>query len=485
MKTSAAREISLTGSSKTTIMLFHGYTGSPHDFDSLPEKLNREFGASVRIIELLGHETGVEDLLRYSYADYRRQVEEAMEEALRDSSEIIVGGFSFGGLLAAHIATKYETKGLLIICAPIWLRSPFNIPLLASVLCKVRPIWKKRFSEKQQWDLGFTFFYDRMPSLGLKFCQEGSREVRSSLSGITCPIMQISAEKDRVVNKRKCRNIKRRTNAPYVANCVYPNAGHRLLSKDILEMIRRDIAAFLRTVGPDAQMGRERVAAVVPAYNEEKLVGGVLSQLQKIPFLDEILVVDDGSTDNTARIVGRYQGVRLLRNEKNMGKARSMDIGVRNTTCDVIFFCDADIVGMDPNEVARIITPVLRGEVDMCLGLRKNKMQRAVKLFTLNTGERALRRELWESVPDFFKHRYRIEAGLNYYAKHYGKGFTYRQMSYFQTLKEKKYGFLRGTYLRWRMNLDVLSAYMMAYMIDLPRKTLAKMFRGADWGRRG
>ena len=104
-------------------------------------------------------------------------------------------------------------------------------------------------------------------------------------------------------------------------------------------------------------------------------------------------------------------------------------------------------------------------------------MQRAVKLFALNTGERALRREVWESVPKFFKHRYRIEAGLNYYAKYYGRGYAYCDMSYFQTLKEKKYGFFRGTYLRWRMNLDVLLAYIAAYCVDLPIKTLTDFLK--------
>ena len=99
-------------------------------------------------------------------------------------------------------------------------------------------------------------------------------------------------------------------------------------------------------------------------------------------------------------------------------------------------------------------------------------MQKAITLFGVNSGERALRREVWEKLPDYYKHRYRIEAGLNYYAKYYGNGFGYESFPYFQTLKETKYGFFKGTYLRWKMNLDVLLAYLRAYLFDLPIKIL-------------
>jgi len=68
-----------------------------------------------------------------------------------------------------------------------------------------------------------------------------------------------------------------------------------------------------------------------------------------------------------------------------------------------------------------MIEPVLRGKYDMYLGIRRNKMQRIIKTFALNTGERVIKREIWEKIPDFYKYRYRIESGLNFYVKHYGK----------------------------------------------------------------
>ena len=234
----------------------------------------------------------------------------------------------------------------------------------------------------------------------------------------------------------------------------------------------KEVILFLENYCFNNKNNLKKVSAIIPAYNEEKGIGEVIRQLKKVSLVSEIIVVDDGSKDKTAEIVKGFKDVRLIKNKVNMGKAYSMDGGVKSTDNEVIFFCDADLKGLNPKEIEKIIIPVVKNNFDMYLGLRKNKMQQAIKLFALNTGERALKRELWEKLPDFYKHRYRIEAGLNYYAKHYGKGFGYVNLSYFQTLKESKYGFFKGTYLRWRMNFDVLLAYIKSYLLDLPIKIL-------------
>jgi len=97
----------------------------------------------------------------------------------------------------------------------------------------------------------------------------------------------------------------------------------------------------------------------------------------------------------------------------------------------------------------------------MFVGLRANMLQTMVQAWALNSGERALRKEVWHSLPRYYKHRFRVEAGLNYYVKHYtSKGLRWKKFDYSQTLKESKYGFLWGTLLRWWMNFDVASAYL-------------------------
>lgn len=182
--------------------------------------------------------------------------------------------------------------------------------------------------------------------------------------------------------------------------------------------------------------------------------------------MGEIIVIDDGSDDGTAEAASRAGNVTVLVNEHNLGKAASMERGVRNATHEVIFFCDADLIGFTPEHAETIIRPVITGVYDMFIGMRGNFMQRAVRAWGLNSGERALRKTVWRRLPEYYKHRYRIEVGLNYYVKHHTrKGFSWRIFDYSQPIKESKYGVVRGTFLRWLMNFDVLCAYASSPLI--------------------
>ena len=78
-------------------------------------------------------------------------------------------------------------------------------------------------------------------------------------------------------------------------------------------------------------------------------------------------------------------------------------------------------------------------------------------------------RETWEQLPAYYKHRYRIEVGLNNFVRHQGTGVGYRSFNYYQTLKEAKYGIIKGTLLRWWMNFDVSMAFLRAKTIDKMR----------------
>lgn len=117
------------------------------------------------------------------------------------------------------------------------------------------------------------------------------------------------------------------------------------------------------------------ISVIIPAYNEEKRIGKTLlkmSEYMASSFSDyEILVVDDGSLDNTKRAVEPYLSdkVKLLSYEDNLGKGGAVKHGVKNATGDIIIFTDADLP-YPPENIKRAEEIIETSGVDFILGVR-------------------------------------------------------------------------------------------------------------------
>ncbi len=219
------------------------------------------------------------------------------------------------------------------------------------------------------------------------------------------------------------------------------------------------------------------VTAVVAAFNEADRIGRVLDVLTSYPGFAEVIVVDDGSTDETAAVAAQH-GVRVERVTPNQGKGHAMDIGVQAAATDVIFFADADIIGLTHEMISETIRPVKEGKCEMFILMRNRKiylLHRLMAFIPLLGGERALTKHLWTILPGRYKDRFRIEAGLNFYAIHYGAGLRYRVFTGIsQTVKEAKFGFWDGFRRRLGMFREVLVAAWDLQWNDLPRTAKAR-----------
>ena len=112
-----------------------------------------------------------------------------------------------------------------------------------------------------------------------------------------------------------------------------------------------------------------RVLAGIAAYNEARYVGSIVLQARQ--YVDEVIVVDDGSTDNTAR-VAELAGATVLRNNQNRGygaAVRSILAEAKKTNPDVLVLLDADSQH-DPNEIPILIKPISEG-FDLVIGSRE------------------------------------------------------------------------------------------------------------------
>jgi glycosyltransferase involved in cell wall biosynthesis len=132
------------------------------------------------------------------------------------------------------------------------------------------------------------------------------------------------------------------------------------------------------------------VSIVVPAYNEAATIAEVLRRLRAVPFRTEVIVVDDGSTDDTPDIVAAVDGVRLIRRSRNAGKGAAVRDGIAASIGTIVLIQDADLE-YDPKDLPKLLEPLLDGHADVVYGtrLRGGEPQRA-HLFWHYVGNRFL-----------------------------------------------------------------------------------------------
>jgi len=116
----------------------------------------------------------------------------------------------------------------------------------------------------------------------------------------------------------------------------------------------------------------KKLSVIIPSYNEEKTIAEVIRLVKKVDLKGvkrEIIVVDDGSSDNTISIVRKIKGVKLVAHKRNQGKGAAIRTGIMHATGDIILIQDADLE-YDPNDYFKLIRPILDGEVKVVYGSR-------------------------------------------------------------------------------------------------------------------
>lgn len=118
-----------------------------------------------------------------------------------------------------------------------------------------------------------------------------------------------------------------------------------------------------------------KIAAVIPTYNEAQNIDALLNVLQHVALLAEIIVVDDGSDDLTAKKVqdaaALDKRIRLIQHPRNLGKGQAILTGRNATTAPILLLLDADLRKLTPPLVMSLMEPVLYRNIDMTLGLFK------------------------------------------------------------------------------------------------------------------
>jgi glycosyltransferase involved in cell wall biosynthesis len=138
------------------------------------------------------------------------------------------------------------------------------------------------------------------------------------------------------------------------------------------------------------------VSVVIPVYNEAKTLPQLVRRVVRVDFPKELVIVDDGSTDETREILQELsekgmaalegaqpknvQGVKVLLQDRNRGKGAALRRAFAEATGEIVIVQDADLE-YDPNDIPKVIQPILDGMADVVFGSRFTGTPRRVLYF--------------------------------------------------------------------------------------------------------
>jgi len=115
------------------------------------------------------------------------------------------------------------------------------------------------------------------------------------------------------------------------------------------------------------------LSVLIPAYNESKTIRSVVEAVIQQPVVQEIIIVDDASTDDTFLILEKlrkdFPQIRIFRHEVNQGKGAALRTAIQHATAHLVIIQDADFE-YDPAEYPILLKPILDGKADVVFGSR-------------------------------------------------------------------------------------------------------------------
>ena len=221
-----------------------------------------------------------------------------------------------------------------------------------------------------------------------------------------------------------------------------------------------------------------KTTIIIPVYNEEKRIKHVLSVLLSSSLINEVIVVNDASTDNTLKIVKFFEckKLKIISLEKNLGKSGAVKAGVKNLKTDIIFFCDGDLHNFKEEHIKQILKPFKHEKIAMSVGIRDyGKITNFLSkhFYPLITGERALSYYIFEQTNNHnFMKNYGLELVLNDYC-HKNKIPVYKNICKGLRQTNKPIKYKNGFYLLLKQTLEIITIMFKLKFRNLKRSLIS------------
>jgi glycosyltransferase involved in cell wall biosynthesis len=172
------------------------------------------------------------------------------------------------------------------------------------------------------------------------------------------------------------------------------------------------------------------ISIIICTYNEEKTISEVIASCCNYNKENEVIVIDDGSTDNTEKILLGLQKEYFFKYEKlleNKGKSWAMVRGVEVSINEIILFIDADLSNIKEEHFKSLLQPIFDNSADMVLGQPSDTLiNYRIDPFKSLTGERALlKKDIIPILEDIRQIRFGIETFINLYFQANSKRIKY------------------------------------------------------------
>ena len=194
------------------------------------------------------------------------------------------------------------------------------------------------------------------------------------------------------------------------------------------------------------------IDAVVPARDEAPTVADVIKACRDCSYVRDVLVVDDGSSDDTGERA-TAAGATVVRLDPGGSKAHAMEAGVAASDADAILFVDADCRGLTGAHLSEICRPFVDGRAVMSLGTFDYGIWNPLVLrMPHTTGERVIPRWVFEAIPADKLDGYTIETVINeVVASRHLKTSVRVMKGVSHRTKRDKFGLVKGWQLTWKM----------------------------------